>query len=146
MFKPTSAIVFLVVLVIGVISVVSVSLTHSMITGNAIRIGQVQISPLRIPCLETDGGLKPYVAGRTIGDFGTMGVRTNKDRCAGDTLREYYCDTFTHQQRIDLDCSEGCLENAQGYGACVCSAGFDTSGNCLSDPSGFSEELGDNNN
>lgn len=61
------------------------------------------------------------LGGQTYGDFGTIGVTVNKDRCAGSTLREYYCDTPFHQDRADIDCEDfglECVLDANGLGYC----------------------------
>ncbi len=97
-----------------------------------IRDRKVQVVRALPPCYDTDVPASSYfspipttpqasVPGKTSGDYGTMGVTLNKDRCAGNTLREYYCDTARHQERADIECDESglsCLEDTNGLGYC----------------------------
>ena len=97
-----------------------------------LRLGQEKTQKALAVCIDNDVSGSSYlspmqttpqsrVPGKTYGDFGTVGVTMNKDRCAGNILREYYCDTEWHQSRADIDCIElglECLTDSENLGYC----------------------------
>lgn len=71
-------------------------------------------------CTDTDGGLDYSVKGHVLDPNNLEDVW---DYCAGNTLREFYCDENPDSQHLDYDCaSEGkvCTD-----GACVAPSGQD---------------------
>lgn len=60
-----------------------------------------------IRCIDTDGGIVPYISGQAYVNDGSMSL---EDHCDGDKVHETYCDNEGIPREAPLDCKEGCLD------------------------------------